>query len=129
MPKPIVFSIIESALHPKLSGLYDELGYEELQFNSIRKTLAALKKNKPDVIVAEFFYAFGTNYASNHICNLDTLLITLQKYPDYQPKLIIMVSKREYEFVSKLEGHYDFQYNADYVLAQPVSEAQIRALI
>jgi hypothetical protein len=91
--------------------------------------MAGLKKNKPDVIVAEFFYAFGTNYASNHICNLDTLLITLQKYPDYQPKLIIMVSKREYEFVSKLNGHYDYQYNTDYVLTQPVSEAQIRALI
>ena len=95
----------------------------------MRKAMNALKKYQPEVIVAEFFYAYGTNYASNHICNLDSLLITLQKYPDYQPKFIILVSKREYEFVSKLEGHYGNYYNADYVLAQPVTEQQIRELI
>ena len=129
MSKPIVFSIIESPTHPKLSSLYDELGFEELQFSSLRKTMSALKKHQPDVIVAEFFYAFGTNYSSNHISNLDSLLITLQKYPQYKPKMIILVSKREYEFVSKLEGHYGDNYNADYVLPQPVTEEQVRKIL
>lgn len=129
MSSPIVFSVIESPTHPKLSPLYTELGYEELQLNSIRKAMNALKKNQPDVIVAEFFYAFGTNYSSNHISNLDSLLIALQKYPDYHPKIIILVSKREYEFVSKLDGHYGDNYNADYVLAQPVSPEQVRAIL
>lgn len=129
MTKPIVFSVIESPTHPQLSNLYNELGLEELQFRSIRKAMNALKKHKPDVIVAEFFYAFGTNYSSNHISNLDSLLITLQKYPDYHPKIILLVSKREYEFVSKLEGHYGDYYNADYVLTQPVTEEQVRALL
>jgi len=91
--------------------------------------MAALKKHKPDVIVAEFFYAFGTNYSSNHISNLDSLLITLQKYPDYQPKIIILVSKNEYEFVSKLDGHYGNYYHEDYVLTQPVAEELVRKLI
>ncbi|MCW8928878.1 MAG: hypothetical protein OQL19_01415 [Gammaproteobacteria bacterium] len=125
MSKPIVFSVIESPTHPKLSNLYEEMGYEELQLPSIRKAMNALKKNKPDVIVAEFFYAFGTNYSSNHISNLDSLLITLQKYPDYHPKIIVIVSKKEFEFVSKLQEHYDI----DHVLAHPVTEEQVRALI
>lgn len=129
MLKPIVFSVIESPTHPKFSDLYDELGYEELQFSSARKAMAALKKNKPDVIVAEFFYAFGTNYSSNHISNLDSLLITLQKYPEYTPKMIFLVSKREHEFVCKLDGHYGDNYNADYVLTQPVTQEQVRALL
>ncbi len=129
MSKPIVFSVIESPTHPKLSSLYDELGYDEIQLSSIRKAMNALKKQKPDVIVAEFFYAFGTNYSSNHISNLDSLLITLQKYPDYRPKFIFLVSKREYEFVSKLDGHYGDYYNADYVLPQPVTEGQVRAIL
>lgn len=129
MSKPVVFSVIESPAHPKLSNLYDEMGYEELKFPSVRKAMAALKKNKPDVIVAEFFYAFGTNYSSNHICNLDSLLITLQKYPDYHPKIIFLVSKREQEFVSKLDGHYGDYYHADYVLPQPVTEEQVRTLL
>lgn len=129
MSKAIVFSVIETPTHPKLSDLYDEMGYEELQFKSIRKAMNALKNHQPDIIVAEFFYAFGTNYSSNHISNLDSLLITLQKYPDYQPKLIILVSKREYEFVSKLTGQYVDYFNMDYVLPQPVSAEQVRQFL
>lgn len=129
MSKPIVFSIIETPAHPKLSDIYDDMGYQELQFKSPRKAMSALKKYQPDVIVAEFFYAFGTNYSSNHICNLDSLLITLQKYPDYQPKVIFLVSKREYEFVSKLDGHYGDYYHVENVLVQPVKAEQVRPLL
>ncbi len=125
MSKPVVFSVIESPTHPKLSKLYHESGYEELQFKSVRKAMNALKKNKPDVIVGEFFYAYSTNYSSNFISNLDALLITLQKYPEYQPKIIIVVSKKEYQFVSKLEAHYKI----DHVLTQPVTEDQVRPLL
>lgn len=125
MSKPIIFSVIESPTHPKLSELYNEMGYEEMQFKSMRKTMNALKSHKPDVIVAEFFYAYGTNYSSNHISNLDTLLITLQKYPDYQPKIIVLVTKQEQQFVSKLEEHYKL----DQVLVQPVTEQQMRSLL
>ncbi len=121
--------MIESPAHPKLSALYDEMGYEELQFSSIRKAMSALKKHKPDVIVAEFFYAFGSNYSSNHISNLDPLLITLQKYPDYQPELIFMVSKREREFITKLDGQYVDYFSEDTVLTQPVTSEQVRALL
>lgn len=125
MSKAIVFSIIESPLHPKLSSLYTELGYDEMQFHSMRKVMSALKSQQPDVIIAEFFYKYSTNYSSNHISNLDSLLTTLYKYPDYHPQIILMVSKKELEFVSQLETHYKI----DHVLTQPVSEEQIRKLL
>jgi len=123
--KPVVFSIIETPGHPKLSNLYNELGYNELQFSSVRKAISALKKQKPDIIAAEFFYAFSTNYSSNYISNLDSLLITLQKYPDYQPKIIVFVSKREQEYVSKLA----LRSLPDHVLVQPVTAEQVRPLL
>ena len=91
MQNPIIFSLIESREHPRFSGLYSEMGYEEMQFTSVRKVISALKKHKPDVIVAQFFYAFSSNYASNHICNLDSLLITLQKQSGYKPKFVFLV--------------------------------------
>lgn len=125
MSKPIVFSLIESPTHPKLSSLYDDMGYEEMQFRSIRKAMNALKKHKPDVIVAEFFYKYSTNYSSNHISNLDSLLITLQKYPNYEPKIILLVTKKEYQFVSKLEEHYKIAH----VLTQPVVEHDIKSFL
>jgi len=125
LPKPIVFSIIESPTHPKLSDLYNELGYEELKLSSVRKAMNALKTQKPDVIVAEFFYAYSTNYSSNHISNLDSLLITLHKYPDYHPKFIIICSKNDRQYIAKLEQHF----TVDHILTHPVSEAQVRAIL
>jgi len=129
LSRPVVFSIVESPTHPKLSALYDELGYEELVLSSMRKAMSALKKQQPDVIVAEFFYAYGTNYSSNHISNLDSLLITLQTYPDYHPKIILIVKKLEQEFVSKLGEYYSDYYNPDYVLIQPIYEQQVREIL
>lgn len=129
MSRPIVFSIVESPTHPKLTALYEELGYEEIVLRSMRKAMSALKKYQPDVIVAEFFYAYGTNYASNHISNLDSLLITLQTYPDYNPKILLVVKKSEQQYVSKLGEHYSAYYNEDYVLVQPVYEQQVRDIL
>lgn len=129
MSKPIVFSVIETPTHPKLSDLYDEMGYEELQFQSVRKAISALKKYKPDVIVAQFFFSFSTNYASNHISNLDSLIITLQKYSDYKPKFIFLVSKKDYQYIEKLTSHYDEFSSSNHSVILPVTEEQIKKLL
>ena len=85
----------------------------------------ALKKHKPDVIVAEFFYAYGTNYSGIHISNLDMFLITLQKFPDYHPKFIVLCSKKEQQYIAKLEEHY----TVDHILIQPVTEDQMKSIL
>ncbi|MCU7835301.1 MAG: hypothetical protein KZQ83_08600 [gamma proteobacterium symbiont of Taylorina sp.] len=129
MSKPIIFSIIESPTHPKLAYLYDELGYDEMKFTSVRRAINALKKYKPDVIVAQFFFSFSTNYASNHISNLDSLIITLQKYSSYKPKFIFLVSKKDYQYIDQLTSHYDEFSNSNHSLLLPVTEEQIRELL
>ncbi len=125
MTKPIVFSIIESPTHPRLTALYAELDMQELQYKSIRKAIAALKRHKPDFIVAEFFYAYGTNYSGIHVSNLDMLLISLQKYADYHPELILMVHKNERQFVSRLQAHY----KVDHILVHPIDAEDIKSLL
>jgi len=67
----------------------------------MRKAIAALKKLQPDFIVAEFFYGYGNNYAGVNISNLDVLLYSLQKY-SAQTKVIVLVDKREFHYVDKL---------------------------
>lgn len=129
MQKPIVFSLIESPSHPKLSKLFSELGYEEMQFFSVRKAINALKKYKPDVIVVQFFYAFSTNYASNHISNLDSLIITLQKYSDYKPMFIFLASKKDYQYIDQLTSHYEGFSSSNHSLILPVTEEQVRAIL
>ena len=96
-----LFSIIESSGHPNASELYDSLGIKETKITSMRKAIAALKKQQPDYIVAEFFYGYGNNYAGVNISNLDVLLYSLQKYSEHT-RVIVLVDKSEFKYVNKL---------------------------
>jgi hypothetical protein len=75
-----LYTILESPRHPDFSALYRRRGIRELRFGSMRKAIGELKRCPPDVIVAEFFYGYGNNYAGVNISNLDVLLYSLQKY-------------------------------------------------
>ncbi len=101
MPTKTLFSIIESVTHPNFAELYNTLGVEESKITSMRKAIAALKKQQPDFIVAEFFYGYGNNYAGVNISNLDVLLYSLQKYSS-NTKVIVLVDKNECKYVDKL---------------------------
>ena len=96
-----LFSIIESSGHPNASELYESLGIRETKITSMRKAIAALKKQQPDYIVAEFFYGYGNNYAGVNISNLDVLLYSLQKYSEHT-RVIVLVDKSELKYVDKL---------------------------
>jgi len=101
MTTKTLFSIIESSAHPNFTALYNSLGIQENKINSMRKAIAALKKQQPDFIVAEFFYGYGNNYAGVNISNLDVLLYSLQKY-SAQTRVIVLVDKDELQYVGKL---------------------------
>lgn len=101
MATKTLLSIIESSSHPNFTALYDGLGIQESKISSMRKAIAALKKQQPDFIVAEFFYGYGNNYAGVNISNLDVLLYSLQKY-SAQTKVIVLVDKNEFQYVDKL---------------------------
>lgn len=121
MSAKTLFSIIESSAHPNFSALYGSLEIKESKINSMRKAIAALKKQQPDFIVAEFFYGYGNNYAGVNISNLDVLLYSLQKY-SAQTKVIVLVDKSEYQYVEKLNNiiklHDIFKF--------PVNKKQLR---
>lgn len=119
-----LFSIIESPSHPNFSGLYQQLGIQEQKFNSIRKAIGQLKKQIPDVIVAEFFYGYGNNYAGVNVSNLDVLLASLQKYAN-DTRVIILVARDEAEYVPKLAA----LFRVDEVLVLPVTEADMRRVL
>ena len=120
MNQKVVFSIIESPLHPDFTRLYHSLNIENLQFNSMRKALSHLKKQKPDFVVAEFFYGYGNNYAGVNVSNLDVFLCSLQKDAP-EAKVIVMVEKEERKHVSKLAELFILHA----VLQHPVSSERM----
>jgi len=124
MNKPVLYSIIESPMHPDFSALYRRLGIDEIRFDSMRKALAQLKKQPPDFIVAEFFYGYGNNYAGVNISNLDVLLYSLQKYAP-QARVIVMVETSERVYVDKLNDIIPLHE----ILVYPLSESRIAACL
>lgn len=97
----ILYSIIETPFHPDLSAVYKEFGLAEIRFNSMRKAIAGLKQQLPDIIVADFIYGYGSNYAGANVSNLDVFLRSLEAYGK-DSKIIVLVDKEEQAFVAKL---------------------------
>lgn len=124
MTQGTVFSIIESPAHKNFSGLYQHFGLKEVRLNSIRKANAELKKQLPDLVVAEFFYGYGSNYSGVHISNLDVFLVTLIKY-HARPNIIVLVDKSEAEYVNKLNEIYPVTH----ILKHPVTENAIKPVL
>jgi hypothetical protein len=119
-----LFSIVESPMHPDFSALYQRLGIEESKFSSMRKAISALRTQTPDLVVAEFMYGYGNNYAGINVCNLDVFLYSLQKYSG-NTGIIVLVDKDEYQYVDKLAALFPLHA----VLQYPVREQDIEPFL
>ena len=125
MAQTHLVSIVESSLHPNYSDLYQKKGLTETKVNSIRKAISIIKKQPVEYIVAEFFYAYSTNYSGVSKSNLDVLLVSLMKYsPD--TKVIVLAEKSEFKYVNVLDA-LDFPVYA--VLVHPTNSTQMESLL
>lgn len=120
----LVYSIIESSAHPQLSTLYQCLGYREVQLTSVRKAIQQLKRQAPDLVVADFLYGYGNNYAGVNISNLDVFLYSLQKYAP-ACRVIALYEKSEQAYIGKLEELFTIEA----CFAYPVAEKDIEKVI
>jgi hypothetical protein len=124
MAERVLFSIVESPMHPDFSRLYRRLGIRELRLGSMRKAIGQLKKERPDFVVAEFFYGYGNNYAGVNVSNLDVFLYSLQQAAP-SARTIVLVDKSERQYVDKLTAILPVHG----VLQHPVSERDIEPLL
>jgi len=120
----LLYSIIETPTHPALSPLYRRLGIEERRLNSQRNAIAALKREPPDFIVAEFIYGFSTYYQATNISNLDVLLSSLVKYSP-QTRVIVLVKREERPQAERLAALFPLHA----ILEMPVSEPALEAAL
>jgi len=125
MPKGDIISIVESLTHPNYSELYRKKGLSEIKVNSIRKAINLIKKQSPRYIVAEFFYAYSTNYSGVHKSNLDVLLVSLRKYSP-ETRVIVFSDKEDAKYIDVLDA---LDYPLHGVLVHPVKGAELEALL
>ncbi len=102
---PSLLSIKESPIHPDLSATYSSLGIAETTATSMRRALAAIKKQPFDFIVCEFMYRYGSDYAGCTISNLDVMLSSLQKYSP-EARVVALVDKAEQQYIARLTEHF-----------------------
>lgn len=119
-----LFSIVESPAHPDLGRLYRRTTITETRLSSVRKAIQELKKQVPDIVVADFLYGYGNNYAGVNVSNLDVFLYSLQKY-NQQCRVILLVEKAEQPYVEKLSN----LFKIDGVLHYPVNENEMESLL
>ena len=125
MIQSTLISIVESSLHPNYSDLYQKNGLTETKVNSIRKAISIIKKQPVSYIVAEFFYAYSSNYSGVSKSNLDVLLVSLLKYSP-GTRVIVLAEKAEFKFVDVL-NELDFPVHA--VLVHPTNAGQMEELL
>lgn len=121
MAKRTLYSIIESPLFPDLSGLCQARDIHELRFDSMRKAISRLRSDKPDIVVGEFVYGYGNNYAGVNVSNLDVFLYSLQKYAP-QARVIVVVDKTERQYVARLAELFELHA----VLTLPVRAQELQ---
>ena len=114
----ILYSIIESPLHPQFTTFYQSLDITEIRLTSVRKAIQELKKQTPDFVVADFVYGYGNNYAGVNISNLDVFLYSLAKYAK-DCRVMVCYEKADQQYVQKFETLFP----SINTLVYPITEA------
>ena len=115
-----LLSIIELGGYPDFSSLYKRYGYEPMVAYSMRKALGVLKKNKPQVVVAEF------NYQSDfrdRTSSLESLIAVAQR--NTWMNLIVFYEKEYKHQLERLYTRYKFFSTFSY----PVNESMLESAL
>ena len=117
---PILLSVVELGGYPNFTGLYQQAGYQVEMVNSVRKANSWLKRNKPDVVVAEF--NFQTDFR-DRTSNVESLMASVQKHPDVR---VIVFYERGVEAPLQKLLNLHPEINT---LAFPVDEDKLRNIL
>jgi len=98
---PRLLAIIELGGYPNLLPVYQKLGFSVEVVNSQRKARSLLKKDVPDIVVAE--YIFQSDFR-DRTSNLETLMAVLQRHP--QVKVIVFYLPEQAEKLAILEARF-----------------------
>ncbi len=117
---PSLLAIIEMGGYPNFIPLYKSMGFSVEVVNSMRKARSALKKQAPDVIVAE--YNFQSQFR-DRTSNLETLMAVLQKHGG--AKVIAFYEKETQHKLDQLTERFPLHATLTY----PVQEGELRSAL
>ena len=115
-----LLTLIEFVTHSKLPNLYKQLGFDVTTEWQARKAVSLVRKLKPDVIVADFYFQADFR---DRLSNLESVLATAQPYPE--TKILVLYEPQSQEALDKVR----VRYRIDAALTIPVKEEELKAAL
>ncbi len=115
-----LLSVIELLGYPNQRPLYERLGYRVLTEFSVRKAISLMRKEKPAVIVADFY--FQPDFR-DRVSNLESLLATAQSHKDV--KVLVLYESAHAQVLERVRA----RFRIDAALTLPVSETELESVL
>ncbi len=120
VPAKKLLAVIEFFPHSRLPALYHELGFEVTAEWQVRKAISHVRKNKPDIIAADFYSQ--TDFR-DRLSNLESLLATVQPLPDI--RVLVFYEPKDEAILAKVRE----RMRIDAALPTPVADEAIKAVL
>lgn len=118
--QPLLISVVELGGYANFTPLYQRLGYRVETVNTGRKAISLLKKQQPEVVVAEFNYQFSFR---DRTSNLESILAVIQ--PSEACRVVVFYDPQVQEILDQVRERFP-----NFIpLAYPVDEAQLEAAL
>ena len=98
-PARYLLSIVELGGYPNFTPVYQQAGYTVESVTSARKAISWLRRNKADVIVAEF--NFQSDFR-DRTSSLESILATVQRHPETH--VIVFYDKEQEHQLARLQA-------------------------
>jgi CheY-like chemotaxis protein len=115
-----LLSVIEFIEHSQYPAIYKELGFDVTTEWQVRKAVSLIRKLKPDVIVADFY--FQSDFR-DRLSNLESLLAATQLLTNFRV-LVFYEAANEHALARVRE-----RMQIDAALPMPATEAAIKEVL
>jgi DNA-binding NarL/FixJ family response regulator len=115
-----LLTLIELVSHAKLPTLYKQLGFDVTTEWQARKAVSLVRKLKPDVIVADFYFQAEFR---DRLSNLESVLATAQPFPE--TKILVLYEPQSQAALDKVRA----RLRIDAALPIPVKEEDLKAAL
>lgn len=117
---PLLLNVIELLGYPNLRSLYERLGYRVHTEFAVRKAISYMRKEKPAVIVADFY--FQPDFR-DRVSNLESLLAAAQSHKEV--KVMVLYESAHEHALARLHQ----RFRIDSALTLPVRESDIEGAL
>lgn len=116
----VLLSILEMGGYPDFTKLYQSLGYQVYKMETMRKAIKFIKKNKVDVVVAEF--NFQSDFR-DRTSQLESLMASIAQKPDVA--VIVFYEKEQSHQFYRVAERFDFLR----ALTYPIKQEELQTVL